>query len=147
MPRRVRRPPAGSAVFVDVLGIDPKADPGLAGEVSGVLAVALGLAHRRGECVLALVDERRATADRDVMQVVAVVVDDQGDPRIAADVRNPAAIAVSVECDVVLTKHVVDDDLPGRPIGPKRRQHRAPRRGKEAAHRLDQTPAVDHDPK
>lgn len=139
------RAAAASAVFVNVLGIDPEADPGLVGVVSRILAVPLGLAHRLGECVLALVDERRATADRDVMQVVAVVVDDHGDPRIAADVGHPAAISVSVEGDVVLAKRVVDDDLAGRAVGAERRQHRTPRRGKEVAHWLNETPAVGHD--
>lgn len=136
-----------SAVFVDVLRVYPEADPWLAGEVSRVLAVALGLAHRRGECILVLVDERRVTADRDVVQVVAVVVDDQSEPRIAADIGDPAAVSVSVKSDVVLAQHVVDDDLAGRAVGPERRQHRTPGRGKEATHRLDQTPAVGHDTK
>jgi arginase len=57
-------------VFVDVLGIDAEADARLVGEVSGVLAVAFGLSHRLGECLPALVGERSATSDRDVMQVV-----------------------------------------------------------------------------
>jgi hypothetical protein len=66
--------------FVDVLGIDPEVDTELTGKVGRILSVALGLSHGLGECVLALVDERSATADRDVMQVVAFVVDDQSDP-------------------------------------------------------------------
>jgi hypothetical protein len=51
---------------------------------------------------------------------------------------------VSVESDVVLAKHVVDDDLAGRAARPERRQHRTSWRGKELAHRLDQTAAVAH---
>lgn len=138
---------AGLAVLVDVLGIDAEADPRLAGEVIRVLAVALGLTHCLGERVLSLADERRATADRDVMQVVAVVVDDQSDPRIPADIGHPAAIPVSIESDVVLAKHVVDNDLAWRAVAAERRQHRTPWRGKELAHRLDKTPAVGHDSK
>jgi hypothetical protein len=135
---------ACSVIFVDVLRIDPEADPGLAGEVSRVLSVALGLSHRLGECLLAFVDDRSATTNRNVVQIVAFVVDDQSDPRIAADVRYPAAIPVSVESDVVLTNHVVDDDLAGRAVGPDRRQDGTPRRRQELAHRLDKTLAVAH---
>src|SRR5262249_22822041 len=99
-PRRDR-----SAVFVYVLRIDAETDPWLACEVSRVLTVALGVLHGVGECLLALVDERGMTTDRDVMQVVTFVMDDQSDPRITADVGHPAAIPMSVELDVVLAKH------------------------------------------
>ncbi len=74
-----------------------------------------------------------------------VVMDDQSDPRIAADVGHPPAIAVSVESDVVLAERVVDDDLPRGTVRPECGQHRAPRRRKESTHRTDQTPAVGHD--
>ena len=135
---------SGSAVFVDVLGIDAEADPGLPGEVSRVLAVPLGLPHRIGERVLALVDERGAAADRDVMQVVTIIVHDQRDPRVATDVGHPATIPVSVESQVVLTKHVVDDDLAGRAIRPECGQHRTSRGGEERARRVDEKRAVAH---
>lgn len=117
----------GSAVLVEVLGINAEADPGLAGEVSRFLAVTFGLPHRLGKCLCALVDEGDATMDRDVMQVVASVVHNQSDARIAADVRHPATIPVPVEQDVVVAKHVVDDNLAGRTVRPERRQHRTPR--------------------
>jgi hypothetical protein len=54
---------------------------------------------------------------------------------------------MSVESDVVLTEHVVDDDLAGRAVWPDRRQHRTARRGKEATNRFDQTLAVGQDAK
>ncbi len=113
---------ARSPVFVDVVGIDAEADAWLAGEVSRVLTVALALSHRLRECVIGLVYERSTTTDRDVMQIVAFVMDDQRDPRITADVGDPPAIPMSVESDVVLAKRVVDDDLAGRAVRPERRQ-------------------------
>ena len=121
-----------------------KLHAGLAGEVSGVFAVALGLSHRLGERVLALVGDRGPTSDRDVMQVVARVVNDQSDSWIAADVGHPTAIPVSVESEVVVAEQVMDDDLPGRAVRSQRGQHRTSRRGKELAHWIDQTLAVAH---
>ncbi len=131
-------------VFVDVLGIDAEADAGLVGEVSGVLAVALGLSHRLGERVPALVNDRRPTSDRDVLLLIFCVVNYQSDSRIAADVAHPAAIPVSVESEVVFAEQVMDDDLPGRAVRSQRGQHRTSRRGKELAHWIDQTLAVAH---
>jgi hypothetical protein len=55
------------------------------------------------------------------MEVVAVVVDDQSDSRVAADVGHPAAIAVAVKSNVVVAEHVVDDNLAGRAVRPERR--------------------------
>src|SRR5262249_11954420 len=103
-----------------MLGIDAKADPRLAGEASRVLAVALSLCHRLRKRVLALVDERSTTPDRYVMQIVAFVVDDHGDPRIAAQVGDPAAIPMPVHPDVIVTQYVVNDDLTGRAVWPER---------------------------
>jgi hypothetical protein len=129
---------------VDVLRVDPEAESRLPGEVSRGLAVALGLRRRVGKSVLAVVDERSVTADGDVMQIVPVIVNDQSDPRVAADVGHPTTVPVSVESEVILPKHVVDHDLAGRAIRPEAGQHRTPRRGEEWAHLVEQTPAVVH---
>jgi hypothetical protein len=70
--------------------------------------------------VHALVDEREAAADRNVMQVIAFVVNDQRDARVAAHVGHPASVSMSVEPNVVFAERVVNDSLARCPVRTER---------------------------
>ena len=136
-----------SAVLGETVDVDAEADARLAGEVQGVLAVALRLRHRLGDRGFPFVEDGRRSADGDVMQVVGLVVDDERHAWIPTQVGHPVAIAVTVDPEVVGAEQVVDDDLPWGAVAADRRQHRAPRLLEEASDRLDEVMAARHAPR
>jgi len=100
------------AVDGDVLGVEEDPDPSLT--LIGVVApVAPGERERLSETALGIVDDvGRATQDH----VVLAVRDREAQPRVAAEVREPAPPVTRVENDPRVSERIPDDGLPDRPV-------------------------------